>query len=259
LLLTIMSKTDFHIHTEYSADSRLKLSELLPHALKLGYGALAITEHLDLSPQELSVYGVPSLQKYKKAITAYRKKYPKLQIYCGIEVGDFQAVREFANPILREMNFDLVLGSVHFIKGNVNVAVPLKTLLTAADILVYYENNLKLVQTCDIDVLAHLGVYKRYYQMSPDESHCLKTIKQIFQTMIERKIALEINFSAFRRNYQNLHPEPEYIELYRRMGGRLVTIGSDSHTLSHFDDKYGSAFEVIKQYDLELLKVNYKA
>jgi histidinol-phosphatase (PHP family) len=254
----IMNKTDYHIHTEFSADSRLKLSELLPHALKLGYSKLAITEHLDLSPQELSVYGVPSLIRYKNAIHYFRKQYPGTSLYCGIEVGDFQDVKEFADPILKQMGFDLVLGSVHFIRGRTNVAVPLKNPLSPVDTLEYYENNLKLVQTCDIDILAHLGVYKRYYSASPDESHCLTTIKQIFQTIIEKRIALEINFSAFRRTYQNLHPEPEYLELYKNMGGRLVTLGSDSHTLSHFDDKYDVAYGVLNDLGLELLSVTYQ-
>jgi histidinol-phosphatase (PHP family) len=251
----IMNKTDYHIHTDFSADSRLTLNELLPHALKLGYEGLVITEHLDLSPNELPVYGVPSLVKYRNTIQMYRKQYPDLKIYCGIEVGDYQDVKGFADSILKQMNFDLVLGSVHFIRDRINVAIPLKTPLSPDDILEYYQNNLRLVQTCDIDVLAHLGVYKRYYTVSPSESHCLEVIKEIFKTMIEKGIALEINFSAFRRTYQNFHPEPEYLELYRNMGGRLVTLGSDSHTLDHFDDKYDLALEAVRKYNLNLLEL----
>jgi len=250
-----MSKADYHIHTEFSADSQLSLSELIPHAIKLGYGELAITEHLDLSPQELSVYGVPSLIKYKNVITAFQKQYPDIKLFCGIEVGDFQDVKDFADPILQEMDFDLVLGSVHFITGRINVAMPMKTPLTRDEILNYYENNLRLVETCDIDVLAHLGVYKRYYHQSPDEKHCLPVIKRIFSTIIERNIALEINFSAFRRTYQNLHPEPEYLELYKSIGGKLVTLGSDSHTLSHFNDNYDYALQVSHKIGLERLRI----
>jgi histidinol-phosphatase (PHP family) len=250
-----MSKTDYHIHTEFSADSQLSLSELIPHAIKLGYGELAITEHLDLSPQELSVYGVPSLIKYKNVITAFQKQYPDIKLFCGIEVGDFQDVKDFADPILQEMDFDLVLGSVHFITDRTNVAMPMKTPLTRDEILNYYENNLRLAETCDIDVLAHLGVYKRYYHQSPDEKHCLPVIKRIFSTIIERSIALEINFSAFRRTYQNFHPEPEYLELYKSIGGKLVTLGSDSHTLSHFNDKYDFALQVFHKIGLERLRI----
>jgi histidinol-phosphatase (PHP family) len=250
-----MSKTDYHIHTEFSADSKLSLSELLPHAINLGYGELAITEHLDLSPQELSVYGIPSLIKYKNAISAFQKQYPGIKIHCGIEVGDFQDVKDFADSILKEMDFDLVLGSVHFVQNRINVAMPMKTPLTPDEILYYYENNLRLAETCDIDVLAHLGVYKRYYNQTPDESHCLPVIKRIFSTIIERNIALEINFSAFRRTYQNLHPETGYLELYKSIGGKLVTLGSDSHTLSHFNDKYDYALQVSQKLGLEHLRI----
>lgn len=250
-----MNKTDFHIHSDYSADSIVKLSEIVPLAIKYGYSEIAITEHMDLLPVELSLFGLPSMARYKKAIEKIRIEYPDIRIHYGIEVGDFHQVKSFADSLLSVCKFDLVLGSVHIIKDETNVAIPIKKSITPDFISDYYEQNLALVENCDIDVLAHLGVYKRYLESSPDESHCLPIIKKIMETIIKREIALELNYSAFRRTYQNLHPEPKYLKLYKDLGGKLVTIGSDSHTLDHFDDKYKLAFRTLTEFEFEHLKI----
>ncbi|MBM4400038.1 MAG: histidinol-phosphatase HisJ family protein [Candidatus Cloacimonetes bacterium] len=250
-----MSKVDYHIHSEFSPDSRIKFDELLPYAITKGYTELAITEHLDLSPQEVTIFGIPSLKKYKKTIEHLRTQYPEIKIHCGIEVGDYQSVKDYAEPILKQMQFDLVLGSVHFIKDRVNVAIPIKEKLTPDDVLDYYEENLHLVETCQIDVLAHLGVYKRYYIETPDESHCTKVILKIFEVMIDRGIALEINYSAFRRTYQHLHPEIEQLALYRKLGGKLVTIGSDAHKTEQLGDYCDIAYDALNKFGFEHLTI----
>lgn len=248
-------KQDYHLHTDFSADSQMHLSELTPLAISLGYDEIAVTEHLDLLPQELAVFGVPSLIKYKNLVEHLRKKYSGIRIIWGIEVGDFQDVKSFADPLLSQMQFELVLGSVHFTGDHVNVAIPLRKPLSKDEIRQYYENNLRLVETCNIDVLAHLGVYKRYYTGLPDEKHCLPIITEIFRTIIDRGIALELNLACLRKPYKSLIPEPVYLELYQKLGGKLVTIGSDSHSLEHFDFQYDTAHSVICKYGFKHLKI----
>jgi len=251
-----MKKIDYHIHADFSKDSKIKLSELIPLAMKLGYSELAITEHLDLLPQEVTSLGIPSLDKYKEFIYQTRIRYPDIKIHFGVEVGDYQSVKDLAEPLVKKSDFDIVLGSVHFVNNRINVAIPIKGKLTATDIIDYYEQNLLLVETCDIDVLAHLGVYKRYFQSSPDETHCLLIIKKIFEVMIKKGIALEINFSCLRKTYKHLLPEDNYLLLYKNLCGKLVTIGSDSHTLEQFDDNYIFAIQAVKQYNFTLLAIN---
>ncbi len=230
------------------------MADLIPRAIGLGYDDIVITEHLDLAPREIAVFGVPPLVKYRNHVEHFRKKYPEIRLGCGIEVGDFQDTKALAEPLLKEMQFDLVLGSVHYIRNHINVAIPMRQPLTKQDRLDYYKRNLQLVKTCNIDVLAHLGVYKRYYYQPPDESDCLPVMSEIFQAIIGKNIALEINFSAFRRNYKSLHPETDQLELYRELGGRLVTIGSDAHTLDTFDDHYEQAQAAVARYGFKLLR-----
>lgn len=233
-------KRDYHIHTEYSYDSKLNVSELIDKAISLQYDAIAVTEHLDLLPAELTRYGCPAFNTYVKYMSRLKDRHASspLRLLCGLEVGDYQKVRSFARDFLTLLDLDLILGAVHFLSDHTNIAVPLARPLSRDQITDYYRQNLALAKDCDIQVLAHLGVYKRYYVDTPDESHCSGLIKEIFQTMIARGIALELNFSSLRKPYARILPETRQLELYYDLGGRLFSLGSDSHHISHFDDHY---------------------
>lgn len=231
-------KTDYHIHTEYSWDSSLKAADLIAKAISLNYSAIAITEHLDLLPAEMLECGVPAFAKYLRDLRSLAEPAAGkgLRVIAGIEVGDYQRVHSYAAAVLERLRPDLVLGAVHFLADGTNVAIPLRQALSSAQVQDYYRQNLKLVRCCKIDVLAHLGVYKRYYQNVPDETRYLGILRDIFQAMIERGIALELNFSGLRKPYGRVLPEPDQLELYRALGGELITFGSDAHRLDHFDD-----------------------
>jgi histidinol-phosphatase (PHP family) len=228
-------KYDYHLHTEDSYDSSLKAESLVRKAIELNYDEIAITEHLDLLPQELRIFGLPSLMRYQKRIKALQSSHPQIKILFGIEIGDYHQVQAFARELVMGLDFDITLGSVHFLSDHTNIALPLAKPLSAKQVNDYYQQNLSLVSSCQIDVLAHLGVYKRHYPSIPDESFAYPIIKDIFSVMIERNIALEINLSSLRNGYPSFLPEPHIIELYLHQGGTLFSIGSDAHYLEHFD------------------------
>jgi len=251
-----MNKIDHHIHAEYSRDSSIKAKELVRSARELGYIVLAFTEHLDLLPWEAAINGIPNLQRYKQHISQLQVLNPDIHIICGIEVGDYHQVKQYADSILQIQPFDLVIGSVHFLSDRTNVAVPFDPLLSPRQITDYYEQNLRLVTDCDIHVLGHFGVFKRYYRSKPDESHCIDIITAIFDKLIERNIALEINLSSLRKPYAQTAPEIEYIRIYAKRGGKLISIGSDSHRMDHFDHYFDEVITPDLLADFTLIDPN---
>ncbi len=71
-------------------------------------------------------------------------------------------LKEYALSLVEKIiNFDLILGSVHFLSDATNVAVPLKKTSPEKQVRDYYQQNLLLVSHCNIDVLYSFGVYKR--------------------------------------------------------------------------------------------------
>lgn len=231
-----MILTDYHIHTQYSWDSKLNSLDLLNKAITHKYDAIAITEHVDLLPWEIGAHGLFSLDDYSKHVDALRKQFPQLTILKGVEVGDYHLIRDYAKELIDEFDFDLVLGALHFISDRYDIATWKMKPLNPEQILDYYRLNLDLASRCEMDVLAHLGIYKRYYTQPPDERAAMPIICDIFEAIIERGIALEINFSPYRKGYGFCIPEPWILDIYLQMGGRLFSIGGDCHHVDHFHD-----------------------
>lgn len=240
-------KHDYHIHTKYSIDSSMNAKDIIVKAIDLKYDEIAITEHLELWPWEVQAYGLPSLKKYHSYLNKLKEDYPQIKVYCGLEIGDYHWHKEAILPILEGLDFFPILGSIHFITDRTDVALPLKKPLDKAQVKDYYLNNLKLVENCEIDVLAHLGVYKRYYNFCPDEKEYYPILKDIFAAMIAKGISLEINLMSLKRPFDEILPDPPLLELYYDMGGKLINIGSDTHYLKDFED---NSF-VIERYGLK--------
>lgn len=51
--------------------------------------------------------------------------------------------------------------------------------------------------------------------------------------MIQNGKGLELNTSSRRYGLTELTPSAEILKLYRNLGGRILTIGSDSHRREH--------------------------
>ena len=88
----------------------------------------------------------------------------------------------------------------------------------------YYLTTLKIVENCLIDILAHLGIFRRgipraELEASFDEISCFpKIIKKVLDTMIKRGIVFEINTSGLRRPEAVTYPNRSILVLYKELG-----------------------------------------
>ncbi|ETI69934.1 histidinol-phosphatase [Neobacillus vireti LMG 21834] len=87
-----------------------------------------------------------------------------------------------------------------------------------------------MVSAADIDVIAHLDLmkchgYKEYgiYRFEDYQ----EIIQQILKKAIERNIGIEINSSGLRAGLKQTLPSMNIIQLYKELGGEILTIGSD--------------------------------
>jgi histidinol-phosphatase (PHP family) len=51
---------------------------------------------------------------------------------------------------------------------------------------------------------------------------------------VDRGTALEVNTSGLRHGVREPYPSPDIVALFRALGGRAVTIGSDGHRETQF-------------------------
>lgn len=254
----MIKKIDTHIHADFSSDSTIKMNELAEKAISLGYQYICFTEHFDLLPEELVKYGLLPLLKYKNSIDHLRSKYPQISIGFGLEIGEPHRSEYLRNDLLKDITVDYMIGSIHLLPNNLNLSTPIDFTLTKDLLESYYQELFNMIQSSSFDTVGHIGIYKREYKKSIDQFKPMINdfLNDIFILMIKKDICLEINNSGFRSDINSFLPEIDEIKQYLSLGGKLITIGSDSHRLESFDKYYNITIDTLKKIGLN--EIYYK-
>ncbi len=251
---------DLHIHTRNSHDSKMTPREIADMALSLGLCGIALTDHADFGYTATCehlceiVEGTLHDAKEVEALGG-----GELTVLCGVELGGAPYDLEGARRLLLNMQLDVVLGSIHFVKGNGFAMGSYRMDFSKmqeqeiyAFLETYFDRVLDLVSLVNINSLAHLTYPLRYingkHGCHIDPMRCRDRIEEIFRVMIERGIALEINTSSVDNLIYDFVPSPDIVALYRSLGGRLITLGSDAH----HPDQIGKGFARAREMLLSL-------
>ena len=99
----------------------------------------------------------------------------------------------------------------------------------------YYEEMLDLVNHYQhYSVLGHVDLIARYDERGSYPFEKIKPyLEKIFKRVIEDGKGIEFNTSFHRYGLKDTTPSRDILKLYRDLGGRIVTIGSDSHRPEH--------------------------
>ncbi len=246
-----MNLIDCHTHTGFSVDSEADINAMIERACELNLKAYAITDHCECNcfyPKEHYTGDMHSdyfnyrrdFEDSVSAVTALKEKYDgRLNLICGTELG--QATHDFdtAEAIVSDSRLDFVIGSMHQLPGIEDFAFIDYTNYTTESIYSllerYFNEIYKLCKWGKFDVLGHLTYTLRYIQgnfgIEVDTSRYDEIIAESFRTLIQNGCGIEINTSGLRQAYGKTFPSLEYIKLYRSLGGEILSIGSDAHTV----------------------------
>ena len=203
-------------------------------AISLGLRQVAFTEHVDFVPADAG-YGFFRPAAYLAEISRCRQLFgDQLTLLAGVEIGEFHRFRSQANALLDAHRFDLVIGSLHWVKQGCGPQSRIPQPQPMDRAFRDYFNELQ--QMCSVggfDIVGHLDVVKRngcdiagQYNVLDHE----KAVRSILDAIIRNGIALEINTSTLRRAANQTSPGQAVMTWYRQMDGMLLTIGSDAHT-----------------------------
>jgi histidinol-phosphatase (PHP family) len=205
--------------------------EICREAQKLGLSEIGFAEHLDFEPEDVG-YGFFNYEAYTKSIQDLRRKFAgSLIIRKGLEVDYQDFFDSEVRQTLRKWHFDYLIGSVHYID---HIMISEESLAGKSARLVYPRYFHQIEACIDsglFNILGHLDYVRR---LAPDFANSfsgdlMPMIKEVLSRLIRRKMALEISTKAG----QLALPTPEVLALYKEMGGRLISIGSDCHHRSH--------------------------
>ena len=116
-----MKLTDCHTHTQFSVDSEADIEKCIGRAIELGLAAYAITDHCECNrwyskehyPDETTYQYFDFGRDFENsvsAVTALKKKYSgKLNLICGVEMGQATHNFEIAEKVVSDPRLDFVL------------------------------------------------------------------------------------------------------------------------------------------------------
>ena len=231
---------DLHIHSQLSHDGKAKIKNYCEQAQKLDIKEIGFCEHLDLFPNDPH-FGLHNYRIYQEEIERARQQYPNLKIRMGVEVTYLPEIEKEIAEYLENKDYDYILGAVHLVDdGNNTISEQEPAQLyfsrkSAEECYQgYFELALKSVKSGLFDGIAHLDLINRYgLNYFPDWEWRFHygIIRRIFEGIIKRGMALEVNSSGLRELPKRAYPEKDLVKLYQELGGEIITIGSDAHSV----------------------------
>ncbi len=246
---------DTHTHSENSHDGNHSCILMCEGAVSNGAKGIAITDHLDIDGDDLDVRAFTTNQ-YMQCRLAKEAFKNKLEVFCGIELGQGIYRRGLSEAVLSSFDYDFILGSIHNLENVEDFYfMDFRKEDVEARLKAYFINVLELAKWDVTDSIAHLTYPLRYivgkYGISVDMSKYDDLIGEIFEVIIKNGKALELNVSSLFNYHYDTMPNKEYIKRFHDMGGKYVTVGSDSH---YFDRV---CFGIERGYDI-LLECGFK-
>ena len=227
--------TDTHNHTcHFSPDAESTIDDIFAKATAGHLDVIALTEHYEYdNPDPNDNIQTFDLDKYTAEFAAWKKRCPSsLELLMGIEFGYQTHTAGAIDELASKAPFDTVVLSNHLFRGiDVYFSDVVYRLPVAERHAEYMEKMTEMVTNCNnFDVAAHYDyVNKRNPDLTVNMLYedCPREFDRFFEVLIAKEKALEINTATSARR-QSL-PDPRIIERYIQMGGRLITVSSDSH------------------------------
>ncbi len=263
---------DCHTHTHNSFDAANEtVRERCEKAIELGLCAMAITDHCEANRFYPKDNYSPGHSKngedeynYKKAYensveetTAAKEDFnDKFALICGIELGQATADDKAADIICKDGRVDFIIGSMHELPGREDFYFIDYSKENVPKLMEENFNEIyKLCKQNKFDVLGHLTYALRYIEgeqkIKVDILKYKDIIAEIFKEVIKNGKGIEINTSGLRQAYGNTFPTPEYVKLYKDLGGKIITFGSDSHSTADLGAGISQAIGIAKNAGFE--------
>ena len=254
--------SDYHVHTKYSDDSVYPMEDVVKDAIKAGLCEICFTDHVDYgikldwdSGEKIAYRGSEPLAnvdypKYMEEIEKMKHLYgDKIKLKAGLEFGvQMHTIPQFER-LFERYSFDFIILSIHQVEDKEFWTQDFQQGRTQKEYNErYYEEMLEVVKRYkNYSVLGHLDLITRYDKAGiyPFEK-VEPIITDILKIVIADGKGIELNTSYHRYGLQDTTPSREILKLYRRLGGKIVTIGSDSHKAKHLGTYIQEGMETLR-------------
>jgi histidinol-phosphatase (PHP family) len=246
---------DYHVHERHSRDAATAfVLEYIAAAEAQGITEIAFTTHLitvgpdvDISIKETEI------PEYIEEIRSAQDN-TKVRLLAGLEVDYFPGQERHLESILRCYDFDLILGSTHYINGvdigsrtQVEAFFQGRAIRKAAD--EYYSIWRRAIESGLFDVMAHPDYWRKYlhfYGKNAGWGDYGSVVIEALESAAHNGVGIEVNTAGLRAGTGHFYPIQEFLLAAHESGLDTVTIGSDSHTAGTLGDHIYEAAKQLK-------------
>lgn len=240
---------DYHVHTEFSDDSDYPLEDVIQDAIDRNINEICITDHVyygvkcdwDCGQEIAYEGGYPLVNvdypRYIAAIKELQHRYKdKIVIKTGLEFGiQTHTIPQF-ETLFRKFPFDFIILSIHQVEDKEFWTQDFQKGRSQQEYNErYYGEMLNVVKRYkNYSVLGHMDLIARYDENGVYPFEKIKPfVEEILKTVIKDGKGIEFNTSCHRYGLRDTTPSLEILKLYHQLGGKILTIGSDSHKPEH--------------------------
>jgi histidinol-phosphatase (PHP family) len=236
---------DYHLHSHFSGDCTEEMEDTILGAIKKGGKQLCFTDHLDYDYPTTEIQFEFDPDGFTEVFEKLKEKYKgQIILQKGIELGLQPQVIDQCLKFNQNFKPEFVICSFH---------VAAKKDLYNGDYYIdrskeqawddYLEDVLTTLKNFkDYSVVGHLDIPKRYNEATKNVpfSYYKDKMKEVLELIIADDRGIEVNMSGLRSELNETLPHRGILELYHELGGRYITLGSDSHDrydiYSHFKE-----------------------
>ncbi|MBU7031287.1 MAG: hypothetical protein HXS53_02035 [Theionarchaea archaeon] len=103
----------------------------------------------------------------------------------------------------------------------------------------YFSEIHYLASSGFCDIVGHLEYFKQWGHY--ERTRYTRELTDLLQGIIDNGLILEVNTAGLRHAASEPYPSYEILALYQSLGGTLISLGSDAHTV----DQLAFAFPVV--------------
>ena len=241
-------RVNYHLHNQYSSDGRGSTEEVCQAALELGFEEICFTNHAELLSDDRSDWVldlVESRERYEQLqheIERLQPDYPELRILLGAEFEYRPEWVDTLDALIDSVDFDLIIGSVHVVDGHQVSSGSAASYFKDRDVSEtyghYFETLAEMVEWGGFDVVGHFDLVKRFgtkYYGPYDVKAFEAQINSVLDAMVQKGLGMEVNTSGVVQAPAEPYPGLPILQLAKDAHVATVTIGTDSHVPTSFE------------------------
>jgi histidinol-phosphatase (PHP family) len=261
--------TDYHVHLrrdglEHGAEEAFTSANAERYqevAAERGIDVLGVSEHVHRFRQALDVWDHPFWR---------HNAHDDLDAYCefvrertslslGIEADFVQGAEDRMASLLDARDWDYVIGSVHFLRGEALDQTGEWDVWRRGDPERvwerYFEALGEAARSGMFDILAHPDLVKVWGDPARTPRRDLRFYYEAAMGGIaDSDVAIEVSTAGLRKPVGEIYPARAFLEMCLE-AGRPVALSSDAHTPNELAYRYDDALELLDSLDVRELAV----